>query len=101
MFPCREIGQKCPQDLARDASGIKGYATFITELAEQIPALVLSNMSVLLRHLDGEVHFRNITCLEKSSGGAAAIQFFCLKTEPLSQRPSSQNLPFGIGSALA
>ncbi|NXG62680.1 CND1 protein, partial [Hemiprocne comata] len=50
----REIGQKCPQDVARDASGIKGYATFITELAEQIPALVLSNMSVLLRHLDGE-----------------------------------------------
>ncbi|XP_068258581.1 condensin complex subunit 1 isoform X1 [Nyctibius grandis] len=50
----REIGQKCPRDLARDASGIKGYATFITELAEQIPALVLSNMSVLLHHLDGE-----------------------------------------------
>ncbi|KAM6098806.1 condensin complex subunit 1 isoform 1-T1 [Theristicus caerulescens] len=50
----REIGQKCPQDLARDASGVKGYATFITELAEQIPALVLSNMSVLLHHLDGE-----------------------------------------------
>ncbi|NXE26036.1 CND1 protein, partial [Ardeotis kori] len=50
----REIGQKCLQDLARDASGIKGYATFITELAEQVPALVLSNMSVLLRHLDGE-----------------------------------------------
>uniref|UniRef100_A0A8B9MWC3 Condensin complex subunit 1 n=1 Tax=Accipiter nisus TaxID=211598 RepID=A0A8B9MWC3_9AVES len=50
----REIGQKCPQDLTRDASGIKGYAAFITELAEQIPALVLSNMSVLLRHLDGE-----------------------------------------------
>ncbi|KAM7131081.1 condensin complex subunit 1 isoform 1-T1 [Ciconia maguari] len=50
----REIGQKCPQDLAHDASGIKGYATFITELAEQIPALVLSNMSVLLHHLDGE-----------------------------------------------
>ncbi|XP_075620114.1 condensin complex subunit 1 isoform X1 [Balearica regulorum gibbericeps] len=50
----REIGQKCPQDLVRDASGIKGYATFITELAEQIPALVLSNMSVLLHHLDGE-----------------------------------------------
>ncbi|XP_025960649.2 condensin complex subunit 1 isoform X1 [Dromaius novaehollandiae] len=50
----REIGQKCPQDLARDASGIKGYAIFITELAEQIPAVVLSNMSVLLRHLDGE-----------------------------------------------
>ncbi|NXC77107.1 CND1 protein, partial [Anhinga anhinga] len=50
----REIGQICPQDLARDSSGVKGYATFITELAEQIPALVLSNMSVLLCHLDGE-----------------------------------------------
>ncbi|NXN31545.1 CND1 protein, partial [Nycticryphes semicollaris] len=50
----REIGHKCPQDLAHDASGIKGYATFITELAERIPALVLSNISVLLRHLDGE-----------------------------------------------
>ncbi|NXX32575.1 CND1 protein, partial [Nicator chloris] len=50
----REIGQKCPQDLARDASGVKGYATFISELAEQIPTLVLSNMSVLLPHLDGE-----------------------------------------------
>ncbi|KAM6418609.1 condensin complex subunit 1 [Pluvialis apricaria] len=50
----REIGQKCLQDLPRDAPGIKGYATFITELAEQIPALVLSNMSVLVRHLDGE-----------------------------------------------
>ncbi|NWR65294.1 CND1 protein, partial [Bucorvus abyssinicus] len=50
----REIGQKCPQDLARDACGIKGYATFISELAEQIPALVLSNMSVLMPLLDGE-----------------------------------------------
>ncbi|KAM7180780.1 condensin complex subunit 1 isoform 3-T3 [Macrochelys suwanniensis] len=50
----REIGQKCPQDLARDASGVKGYAAFLSELAEQIPAIVLSNMSVLLHHLDGE-----------------------------------------------
>ncbi|NXS16549.1 CND1 protein, partial [Mystacornis crossleyi] len=50
----REIGQKCPQELAREASGVKGYATFISELAEQVPALVLSNMSVLLPHLDGE-----------------------------------------------
>ncbi|XP_066031587.1 condensin complex subunit 1 isoform X2 [Chamaea fasciata] len=50
----REIGQKCPQDLAREASGVKGFATFISELAEQIPALVLANMSVLLPHLDGE-----------------------------------------------
>uniref|UniRef100_A0ABM5FR67 Condensin complex subunit 1 n=1 Tax=Pogona vitticeps TaxID=103695 RepID=A0ABM5FR67_9SAUR len=50
----REIGQKCPQDLARDASGMKGYAAFLTELAEQMPAVVLANMSVLVHHLDGE-----------------------------------------------
>ncbi|KAM6290268.1 condensin complex subunit 1 [Porphyrio hochstetteri] len=50
----REIGHKSPQDLVRDASGVKGYATFITDLAEQIPALVLSHMSVILCHLDGE-----------------------------------------------
>ncbi|KAM9565485.1 condensin complex subunit 1 isoform 2-T2 [Guaruba guarouba] len=50
----REVGQKYPLDMAHDASVIKGYAVFVTELAEQIPALVLSNMSVLLCHLDGE-----------------------------------------------
>uniref|UniRef100_A0A8D0HHA0 Condensin complex subunit 1 n=1 Tax=Sphenodon punctatus TaxID=8508 RepID=A0A8D0HHA0_SPHPU len=50
----REIGQKSPQELARDASGAKGYAVFLAELAERIPAVVLSNMSVLLHHLGGE-----------------------------------------------
>ncbi|XP_009067533.1 PREDICTED: condensin complex subunit 1-like, partial [Acanthisitta chloris] len=50
----REMGQKCSQDLTHEASGVKSYATFLTELAEQIPALVLSNISVLLPHLDGE-----------------------------------------------
>ncbi|KAL8202753.1 UNVERIFIED_CONTAM: Condensin complex subunit 1 [Gekko kuhli] len=50
----REIGQKCPQELARDALGAKGYATFLAELAEQAPAIVLANMSVLVHHLDGE-----------------------------------------------
>ncbi|XP_077201947.1 condensin complex subunit 1 isoform X2 [Paroedura picta] len=50
----REIGQKCPQELAQDASGAKGYAAFLAELAEQVPAIVLANMSVLLHHLDGE-----------------------------------------------
>ncbi|KAJ6658260.1 hypothetical protein lerEdw1_020532 [Lerista edwardsae] len=50
----REIGQKCPQELARDTSGAKGYTAFLAELAEQTPAIVLANMSVLLHHLDGE-----------------------------------------------
>lgn len=51
----REIGQKCPQELSRDASGVKGYAAFLVELAGQAPAIVLANISVLLHHLDGEV----------------------------------------------
>ncbi|XP_061493362.1 condensin complex subunit 1 isoform X2 [Rhineura floridana] len=50
----REIGQKCPQELSRDALGVKGYAAFLVELAGQMPAVVLANMSVLLHHLDGE-----------------------------------------------
>ncbi|XP_053154023.1 condensin complex subunit 1 isoform X2 [Hemicordylus capensis] len=50
----REIGQKCPQELARDTAGVKGYASFLAELAEQTPAVVLANISVLLHHLDGE-----------------------------------------------
>lgn len=78
--------------MAREASGVKGYATFISELAEQIPALVLANMSVLLPHLDGEVRFCKVTCPEKANGRDAAIQFFCLGTKPLSQSSSIQNL---------
>lgn len=92
IFLFREIGQKCPQDLAREASGVKGYATFISELAEQIPALVLANMSVLLPHLDGEVRFCKVTCPEKANGRDAAIQFFCLETKRLSQCSNIQNL---------
>ncbi|XP_042529439.1 condensin complex subunit 1 [Dipodomys spectabilis] len=50
----REIGQKCPQELSRDPSGAKGYATFLTELAERMPAILMASMCVLLDHLDGE-----------------------------------------------
>ncbi|XP_051011344.1 condensin complex subunit 1 [Acomys russatus] len=50
----REIGQKCPQELSRDTAGAKGFAAFLTELAEQIPAVLMSSMCVLLDHLDGE-----------------------------------------------
>lgn len=51
----REIGQKCPQELSRDTSGAKGFATFLTELAERVPAILMSSMCILLDHLDGEV----------------------------------------------
>lgn len=50
----REIGQKGPQELSRDASGAKGFASFLTELAERVPAVLLSSVCVLLDHLDGE-----------------------------------------------
>lgn len=43
------------QDLARDNSGTRGYATFISELSELIPDTILPSMSLLLTHLDGEV----------------------------------------------
>ncbi|XP_058414929.1 condensin complex subunit 1 isoform X1 [Diceros bicornis minor] len=50
----REIGQKCPQELSRDPSGAKGFAAFLTELAERIPAILMSSMCILIDHLDGE-----------------------------------------------
>ncbi|KAL1790363.1 condensin complex subunit 1 [Sigmodon hispidus] len=50
----REIGQKCPQELSRDTAGAKGFAAFLTELAERIPAILMSSMCILLDHLDGE-----------------------------------------------
>nr|XP_044611923.1 condensin complex subunit 1 isoform X2 [Equus asinus] len=50
----REIGQKCPQELSRDPSGAKGFAAFLTELAERIPAILISSMCILIDHLDGE-----------------------------------------------
>lgn len=50
----REIGQKCPQELSRDTLGAKGFATFLTELAERVPAILMSSMCTLLDLLDGE-----------------------------------------------
>lgn len=51
----REIGQKCAQELSRDTAGAKGFAVFLAELAERIPAVLMSSMCILLDHLDGEV----------------------------------------------
>lgn len=43
------------QDLARDNSGTRGYAGFISELSDLIPDAILPSISLLLIHLDGEV----------------------------------------------
>uniref|UniRef100_A0A6P8PGL9 Condensin complex subunit 1 n=1 Tax=Geotrypetes seraphini TaxID=260995 RepID=A0A6P8PGL9_GEOSA len=50
----REIGQKSPEELVRETSGVKAYSVFLIELAEKNPAVMLPNISVLLGHLDGE-----------------------------------------------
>ncbi|KAM8924116.1 condensin complex subunit 1 isoform 2-T2 [Pelodytes ibericus] len=50
----REIGQKCSQDLSRETAGVKALAAFLSELSEQIPAIMMPSISVLLDYLDGE-----------------------------------------------
>ncbi|KAM4819823.1 condensin complex subunit 1 [Thomomys bottae] len=50
----REIGQKCPQEMSRDPSGAKGFATFLTELAERVPAVLMGSVCILMDHLDRE-----------------------------------------------
>ncbi len=45
-----------PREFSQDTSGVKNIAGFIGELAERLPAMVLPNVSLLLSHLDGEVH---------------------------------------------
>ncbi|XP_018408739.1 PREDICTED: condensin complex subunit 1 isoform X1 [Nanorana parkeri] len=50
----RKIGQKSCQDLSKESSSVKTLATFITQLAERIPAIMMPNISMLLDYLDGE-----------------------------------------------
>ncbi|XP_056386755.1 condensin complex subunit 1 isoform X1 [Hyla sarda] len=50
----RKIGQKSCQDLSRETAGVKTLYTFITQLSERIPAIMMPNISVLLDYLDGE-----------------------------------------------
>ncbi|KAM4033008.1 condensin complex subunit 1 isoform 2-T3 [Anomaloglossus baeobatrachus] len=50
----RKVGEKSCQDLSRDTSAVKTLYTFITQLSEKIPAIIMPNISVLLDYLDGE-----------------------------------------------
>ena len=43
------------RDLTRDSSGTRAYSSFLVELAERIPEVMLPSISVLLGLLDGEV----------------------------------------------
>ncbi|KAM3913353.1 condensin complex subunit 1 [Leptodactylus fuscus] len=50
----RKIGQKSCQDLSRESSAVKTLYTFITQLSEKIPAIMMPHISVLLDYLDSE-----------------------------------------------
>jgi hypothetical protein len=44
------------KDVPQDSASVRNIATFIGELAEVAPQQVLANVSLLLVHLDSEVH---------------------------------------------
>ncbi|KAG1939482.1 condensin complex subunit 1 [Pimephales promelas] len=50
----REIGQKSSEELAREASGVKAFSSFLSELSTLVPETMIPNISVLLAHLEGE-----------------------------------------------
>jgi condensin complex subunit 1 len=52
-------------EFSQDTSGVKNIATFIGDLAERLPAMVLPNVSLLLTHLDGEVRERERERVER------------------------------------
>lgn len=54
-FLLREIGQKSSEELAREGSGVKAFASFLSELSALVPELMMPNISVLITHLEGEV----------------------------------------------
>ncbi|XP_068426769.1 condensin complex subunit 1 isoform X2 [Clinocottus analis] len=60
----REIGQRSSEELARDASGVKAFSSFIAELGSLVPELMLPNISVLITHLEGESHTMRVAVCE-------------------------------------
>ncbi|XP_068178866.1 condensin complex subunit 1 [Antennarius striatus] len=60
----REIGQKSSEELAREGSGVKAFASFLSELGSLIPELMIPNISVLITHLEGESHTMRVAVCE-------------------------------------
>ena len=54
----REMSRVDSSDLARDTSGTRQFSLFLVELAQKIPDVVLTSMSILVPFLDQEV--RNV-----------------------------------------
>ncbi|XP_020511411.2 condensin complex subunit 1 [Labrus bergylta] len=60
----REIGQKSSEELAREGSGVKAFASFLLELGTLVPELMMPNISVLITHLEGESNAMRIAVCE-------------------------------------
>ncbi|KAM3872854.1 condensin complex subunit 1-like [Diretmus argenteus] len=60
----REIGQKSNEELAREGSGVKAFASFLSELSALVPEFMILNISVLITHLEGESHNMRIAVCE-------------------------------------
>ncbi|KAG7217001.1 hypothetical protein INR49_001655 [Caranx melampygus] len=60
----REIGQKSSEELAREGSGVKAFACFLSELSALVPELMIPNISVLITHLEGESHTMRVAVCE-------------------------------------
>lgn len=58
----REISRMNSKDVPQDSASVRNISTFIGELAELVPQQVLSNVSLLLVHLDSEVHPLSSLC---------------------------------------
>ena len=50
----REIGKLDSDQVGNDSAAIKNVASFIVYVSQQVPKLVLQNISVIVPHLDGE-----------------------------------------------
>uniref|UniRef100_A0A7N8Y9D8 Condensin complex subunit 1 n=1 Tax=Mastacembelus armatus TaxID=205130 RepID=A0A7N8Y9D8_9TELE len=60
----REIGQKSSEELGREGSGVKAFASFLSELSTLVPELMIPNISVLITHLEGESHTMRVAVCE-------------------------------------
>uniref|UniRef100_A0AAX7USB4 Condensin complex subunit 1 n=1 Tax=Astatotilapia calliptera TaxID=8154 RepID=A0AAX7USB4_ASTCA len=60
----REIGQKSSEELAREGSGVKAFASFLSEVSALVPELMIPNISVLITHLEGESHTMRVAVCE-------------------------------------
>lgn len=60
----REIGLKSSEELAREGSGVKAFASFLSELGTLVPELMIPNISVLITHLEGESHTMRVAVCE-------------------------------------